>query len=265
MRVLVKLGGTLLDDAGLRAGLAAQLADLSREHRILVVHGGGKQVTKYLEERGVASRFVGGLRVSDEAVVDAVTKVIAGGVNKQLVAALIAAGRPAVGLSGVDGLLTLAAPLDPALGFVGRPVRTDVGLLDLLADAGYLPVLACLAADERGAIYNVNADQMAVSAAIGWRAQKLLFFTDVPGVKDGSGEMVRHLTVDESVALIRSRVAQGGMQAKLEAAAQALEAGIDEIAIASGREPAICARLLAGEAAGTRLVLGSLAGKGSRL
>lgn len=264
MKVLVKLGGTLLDDAGVRAGLAAQLADLTNEHRFVLVHGGGKQVTKYLQERGVQSRFVGGLRVSDEAVVDAVTKVIAGGVNKQLVAALVAAGQPAVGLSGVDGLLTLAAPLDPALGFVGRPVCTDPRLLDLLSDAGYLPVLACLAADKRGAIYNVNADQMAVSAASGWRADKLLFLTDVPGVKDASGRTVPHLTVDESAALIRSGIAQGGMQAKLEAAAQGLEAGIAEIAIASGREPSIFARLLAGEAAGTRLALGSLAGKGGR-
>lgn len=265
MRILVKLGGTLLDETAVRAGLAAQLADLAREHRLVVVHGGGKQVTKYLEQRGVQSRFVGGLRVSDEAVVDAVTKVIAGGVNKQLIAALIAAGQPAVGLSGADGLLTLAAPLDPALGFVGRPVRTDPRLLDLLSDAGYLPVLACLAADEQGAIYNVNADQLAVSAATGWRAEKLVFLTDVPGVKDASGRIVSHLTVDESAALIRSGVAQGGMQAKLEAAAQGLEAGIAEIAIASGREPAVLARLLAGEAAGTRLALGALAGKGGRL
>jgi acetylglutamate kinase len=262
VRVLVKIGGTLLDDAQLRGGIAAQLAALASVHRLVVVHGGGKQVTQFLQERGVQSRFVSGLRVSDEAVIDAVTKVIAGGVNKQLVAALISAGRPAVGISGVDGLLTTAAPLDPALGFVGRPVRTDARLLDVLAGAGYLPVLACIAADEGGLIYNVNADQMAVSVAIGWRAETLLFLTDVPGVKNESGEIARHLTVEDSAALIKTGVAHGGMQAKLEAAARALEAGIAEVVIAPGRDHAICSRLLAGEPAGTRLSLGTVSGKG---
>jgi acetylglutamate kinase len=262
VRVLVKVGGTLLDDVELRCGIAAQLAALAREHRLVVVHGGGKQVTQFLEARGIQSQFVSGLRVSDEAVIDAVTKVIAGGVNKQLVAALISAGQPAVGLSGVDGLLTTATPLDPELGFVGRPIRTDARLLDMLATAGYLPVLACIAADERGTIYNVNADQMAVSAAIAWQAERLLFLTDVPGVKDESGEVARHLTSDDSAALIRLGVARGGMQAKLEAAARALEAGIEEVAIAPGRDPAICSRLLAGEPAGTRLSLGIVSGKG---
>lgn len=265
MRILVKIGGTLLEDSALRTAITAELAEIAGAHRMVIVHGGGKQVTQFLERQGVQSRFVSGLRVSDGAVVDAVMQVIAGKVNKQLVAALVAAGRSAVGLSGVDGLLTRATPLDPALGFVGRPIATDGHLLDLLSGAGYLPVLACVAADEHGAIYNVNADQMAVSAAIGWRAEKLLFLTDVPGVRNESGEIVRHLTVDESVALVRSGVAHGGMQAKLEAAACALEAGVEEVAIASGREPGICSRLLAGEAAGTRLSLGALSGQGSRL
>lgn len=255
MKVLIKIGGTLLEDAGQRAGLAVQIADLARVHRLAVVHGGGKQVTQFLERQGIQSKFVSGLRVSDAAVVDAVASVIAGKVNKQLVAALIAAGARAVGLSGVDGLLTEAVPLDPALGFVGRPVRTDGRLLDLLADAGYVPVVACVAAGEQGVIYNVNADQMAVSAAIAWRVEKLLFLTDVPGVKNESGEIAPHLTVAQAASLIRSGVAHGGMQAKLEAAAQALEAGIEEVIIAPGRAPGICSRLLAGEPAGTRIEL----------
>lgn len=257
MRILVKIGGTLLEDAGLRADIASELAGLAREHQLAIVHGGGKQVTQFLERHGIQSRFVSGLRVSDDAVVDAVTSVIAGKVNKQLVAALIAAGGSAIGLSGVDGLLTKARALDPALGFVGQPVQTDGRLLNLLSGAGYVPVIACVAAGERGVIYNVNADRMAVSVALAWLAEKLLFLTDVPGVKNGSGEIVRYLTADESAALIRSGVAHGGMHAKLEAAAKALEAGIREIAIAPGREPGICTRLLAGQAAGTRISLGS--------
>ena len=170
MRVLVKLGGTLLEHAESRAALATQLTAVAREHSLVVVHGGGKQVTKYLEERGVRSSFLNGLRVSDEAVIDAVTKVIAGTVNHQLVSSLIAAGLHAVGLSGSDGPLTIAEQFDPALGYVGRPIRTDGRLLELLVEAGYVPTVACVAADEQGRMLNVNADQMAVSCATGWRA-----------------------------------------------------------------------------------------------
>jgi acetylglutamate kinase len=253
VKVVIKLGGTLLDDTAKRDDLAGQLARLSNQAEVVVVHGGGKQVTRFLEERGVTSRFVGGLRVSDETVIDAVTKVIAGSINKQLVAALCAAGRSAVGLSGVDGLLTNAQAVSPELHFVGKPQRTDGKLFHLLIGAGYLPVVACIAADTQGHIYNVNADQMAVSCAIGWGADKLLFLTDVTGVKNASGAVVRELTPDDIERLIESGVAHGGMQAKLESAVWALESGLAEVVIALGREADICGRLLAGEQLGTRL------------
>jgi acetylglutamate kinase len=255
VKVLVKLGGTLLDEVASRASLARQLAEVSREYELVVVHGGGKQVTRYLEERGVQSRFVGGLRVSDNAVIEAVTHVIAGGVNKQLVAAIVAAGESAVGLSGVDGPLTLAGQLSPELGYVGKPLWTDGRLLDLLVNAGHLPVIACIAGDKQGNIYNVNADQMAVSCAAGFGAEKLLFLTDVPGVKNGDGQVVTSLNRTAISGLIASGVAHGGMQAKLEAAVNGLENGVSEVTIALGREDNVCARLLAGEALGTRLVL----------
>jgi acetylglutamate kinase len=255
LRLLVKLGGTLLDDAECRVAVARELIEASRESELAVVHGGGKQVTRFLEERGIETRFCGGLRVSDERVIDAVTKVIAGGVNKQLVSAIIGAGRAAVGLSGVDGPLTTAVQLDPELGFVGRPVKSDGRLLELLTSAGYLPVVACIAGDEKGNIFNVNADQMAVSCAVGWHADKLFFLTDVPGVKDRSGEVIPHLTSGAARDLVGSGVAHGGMQAKLEAAISALSSGVPEVAIAQGREVNICAQLLKGEAIGTRLTL----------
>ncbi len=175
MKILIKLGGTLLDDTASRESLSRQLAEVSRENELVVVHGGGKQVTRFLEERGVQSRFVGGLRVSDETVVDAVTQVIAGAVNKKLVSSIIAAGEMAVGLSGIDGCLSVASALDPALGFVGKPAHTDGRLLDLLVNGGYLPVVACVAGDRQGNIYNVNADSMAVSCAAGWCCQQALF------------------------------------------------------------------------------------------
>jgi acetylglutamate kinase len=257
VKLLIKVGGTLLDDAGRRANLARQLAQIS--HDLVIVHGGGKQVTGFLAERGISSRFAGGLRVSDEAVIDAVTKVIGGSVNKGLVSALIAAGRAAVGLSGVDGGLTAAEPISSELGFVGRPARTDERLLDLLIRAGYLPVLACLAGDANGNIYNVNADQMAVSCALGWQADKLLFLTDVAGVRDASGTVLPRLGEKEIEELIRSGTAHGGMQAKLEAARLALQNGLAEVVIASGHEPGICTRFLAGQAVGSRLALEAVA------
>lgn len=254
MKLVIKVGGTLLDDLAGRALIAAQLIEVAREHELVVVHGGGKQVTRFLEARGISSEFVGGLRVSGEAVIEAVTSVIAGSVNKALVSAIVAAGEAAVGISGIDGKLTTAVQLKPELGFVGKPIQSDGRLLDLLVNAGYLPVVACIAGDSSGQIYNVNADQMAVSCALGWGAGQLIFLTDVPGVKDASGQVIGSLNADSIRELIASGVVSGGMQAKLEAANFAVEAGVGEVVIAEGREAKICRRVLNGERVGTRVL-----------
>ena len=255
MKAVIKIGGTLLDDPQTRHNLSAQLAAVARTVVLTVVHGGGKQVTGYLEAQGIQSRFVDGLRVSSPDVIDAVSSVIAGRVNTQLVSSLIGAGARPVGLSGVDGQLTRAEQLRPELGFVGRPVATDPALLDLLTGAQYLPVVACVAADSAGTVFNVNADQMAVSCASGWRADRLVFLTDVEGVRGPNGTIAAQLTRPEALHLIASGVAHGGMQAKLEAAITGIENGIGEVVIALGRETDICKRLLAGELLGTRIVL----------
>jgi acetylglutamate kinase len=146
--------------------------------------------------------------------------------------------------------------MQPELGNVGRPVRTEARLLDLLLSAGYLPAIACIATDRHGNVYNVNADQMAVSCAAAWGAERLLFLTDVPGVRGGDGRILPELTTTESRALVASGIAHGGMQAKLEAAECALRQGVSEVYIAPGREANICARLLAGELVGTRISKG---------
>lgn len=255
MKVLIKLGGTLLDDAAKRASMAQQLAWAATQCTLAVVHGGGKQVTKYLEERGVKSEFINGLRVSDEAVIDAVTRVIAGGVNKQLVAAAIAAGCNAVGISGVDGAMIGASRLSEQMKFTGKPAAADGKLLDVLTGAGYLPVVACIAGDRAGNIYNVNADQLAVSCAVGWKADKLFFLTDVAGVKSGAGETIPHLNPSDVQSLIASGVAHGGMQAKLESSVWALESGLKEVVVAPGQADNICRDLLNGEARGTSITL----------
>jgi acetylglutamate kinase len=255
VKVLVKIGGTLLDAPDVRARLAAELAAAVRTGiQTVVVHGGGKQMTRYLAEQGVETRFVNGLRVTTPEVLDAVLKIFAGSVNQELVAALIAAGIPAVGLTGMDALLTEAATLREELGAVGKPVRSDARLLDLLMQNSYLPVVACVAGDRLGRFYNVNADQMAVSLALAMRAQKLLFLTDVDGVRGQEDVIYSILNLDQCRELIDHEIATGGMRAKLEAATEAIRAGLPEAVIAPGAFPGILPKLLAGEQIGTRLL-----------
>jgi acetylglutamate kinase len=257
VKVLVKLGGTLLDAPESRARLAAELAAAAKSGlSLVVVHGGGKQMTRFLAEKGVESRFVNGLRVTTPETIDAVLKVFAGSVNHELVAALIAAGAAAVGLTGIDACLVEAGPLDPALGAVGKPVHANPALLELLTAHQYLPVVACVAGDRCGRIYNVNADQMAVACAAAFGAELLVFLTDVAGVLGPAHELLPRLTSAECCALIKQGIATGGMQAKLNAATNALEKGVGQVVIAPGAEAGIFARLLAGEAAGTALVGG---------
>jgi acetylglutamate kinase len=255
VKVLIKLGGTLLDQEDTRNRLAREIVAASRAGAtIVVVHGGGKQMTRFLAERGVESRFRGGLRVTTPEVLDAVLKVLAGTVNQQLVGALVAAGANAVGLSGMDALLTEAEPMHPELGHVGRVVRANGSLLDLLSTSGYLPVVACLAGDQKGNFYNVNADQMAAACASSFQASKLLFLTDVEGVRDRETAIRPTLTLNECRRLIDEQIATGGMQAKLEAAMAALSNGVDEVTIAPGARVGIVGDLIANKPAGTRLV-----------
>jgi len=256
VNLLIKLGGTLLEEDGSRLRLAREItiAASDRTRHVVVVHGGGKQMTRYLAERGVESRFVNGLRVTTPEVIDAVVKVFAGSVNASLVTAFRAAGALPVGLSGLDAGLVDAEILNPDLGYVGKPIKSDARLLDTLIAAGFLPVVACVAGDSEGNIYNVNADQMAVACAASFAAAKLIFLTDVEGVRDAQDQTRAVLTSDEAQALIRDGVATGGMQAKLESALDALSKGVGEVLIAGGARPGVVAALLAGEHVGTRLV-----------
>jgi acetylglutamate kinase len=255
VKTLIKLGGTLLDTPESRCRLAEEIARAFRDGlEAVIVHGGGKQMTRYLADRGVESHFVNGLRVTTPEVLDAVLKVLAGSVNQELVAAFIACGAPAVGLSGMDALLTEARPISDELGLVGKPVRSDSRLLHTLIEFKYLPVVACVAGDRQGHFFNVNADQMAVSVAVALQVDKLLFLTDVDGVRSQDNQVCPTLSSDECRLLIENGVAAGGMRAKLESAVEALEAGIPEVVIAPGGAPDIVAKLLAGATIGTRLV-----------
>jgi acetylglutamate kinase len=257
VKLLVKLGGTLLDADSTRESLARQIAAVSRTFppaaQIVVVHGGGRQMTRYLAERGIESRFVNGLRVTTPAVLDAVIQVVAGSVNRQLVAALNQAGACAVGISGVDARLVEAEQMDPSLGSVGRVTRANPALLDTLLAGGFLPVVACVAGDREGRFYNVNADQMAVACAVALGADQLIFLTDVAGVLDAGKSLLARLTMAQSEALMAAGVATGGMLAKLNAAACALRQGVPQVRICAGAADGVLEQILAGEDVGTRL------------
>jgi len=256
VRIIIKLGGTLLETSESRNRLAREIAAASEKpgREIVVVHGGGKQMTRFLAERGVESRFINGLRVTTPEIIDAVLKVFAGSVNAELVCSFRAAGARPVGLSGLDAGLVDAVPLNPELGQVGKPVHSNARLLELLTHESYLPVVACVAGDKSGLVYNVNGDQMAVACAISFRTAKLLFLTDVEGVRDQSGRVYPQLTVAECSELIRTGVATGGMQAKLESATEALSGGIAEVLIAPGAVEGVVESSLSSGPAGTRVI-----------
>ncbi len=255
MKLLVKLGGTLLESEQSRVSLARQLHHLCAEgHRVVVVHGGGKRLSRYLAGLDHKSEFRQGLRVTPPEIMDAVLRILAGSVNRQLVAELQGVGARAVGLTGIDAGTVHASQLAPELGLVGKVERVDPALLDMLTEGGFLPAVACVAGGEAGAIYNVNADQMASACARGLGVGRLLFLTDVGGVLDGNGERISKLAAADAEALIELGVAQGGMEAKLRAAIDALRGGIGQVSIVNGHEPEILAKAVRGEEVGSALL-----------
>jgi acetylglutamate kinase len=255
VKLLIKVGGTLIDSSEGRYLLSLQIASQARKgHRTVVVHGGGKQLSRYLEQGGFKSEFRGGFRVTPPEILDAVVRVLAGGVNHDLVADLQRAGANAVGLSGIDSGLVHAVQLSAELGAVGRVDRVDTTLLDLLTSHGYIPTVACIAGGRFGEAFNVNADQMAVACAAHYLADRLIFLTDVEGVLDENRVRVPRLTSGEATKLIETGVAKGGMEAKLRAAMAAVAQGIPEVRIVAGSQPRVLDRVLAGEDIGTALV-----------
>jgi len=257
VKALIKIGGSLLDDPAARHEIARQIAQvIDLDWQVTVVHGGGKQMTRFLEERGIASNFVRGLRVTTEETIDAVLKVLAGTVNTQLVSALGQAGVKAVGLTGIDSGLARAEQLDPGLGYVGRVVSSDSEILRTLTGAGYVPVVACVAGGANGEIFNVNADSMAAAVASGWYVDRLVFLTDVGGVLGTDKSPIPELTINGCNGLIAAGVATGGMQAKLNAATDAVERGVREVRIVKGSDAGILTRVFGNEETGTRIVAG---------
>lgn len=234
MKYVIKLGGAGLENPTLLQGCVRAIADLVQGgNQVAVVHGGGIQLTKTLAQLGKKSEFIDGLRVTDAETRDTALMVLAGRVNKSLVAALGAVGQPAVGLSGGDGLMFRARKkrTEPDLGFVGEIAASDPRWIEAVWQLHGVPVISSMALGFDGEYYNINADEMAAACATTCRADALVFLTDVPGVRGANGDVMRWLSIDQIAEMAKSAVISGGMLPKLSACREALLHGVKRVRI----------------------------------
>lgn len=233
---VIKLGGSLLEDQERRAGVLRAVADYwNSGAQVVLVHGGGKHIDAQLARLGIARRVHAGLRVTDDATLEVVVSVLGGTVNKSLVAELTAIGVRAAGFSGSDAGTVVAEPHPPIdgveLGHVGRVVSSSRTLIRALLGAGLLPVISSIGQGPAGTLLNVNADSAAAAIASSLAAKSLLFVTDVPGLKGADGVVVEELTPLEAETLLATEIVSGGMRPKLQAALNAISAGVSRVAI----------------------------------
>lgn len=246
---VVKFGGEIADDRDRLVSFCEELALCAQVGiHVVVVHGGGKQATELSARLGLDSSIVNGRRVTDEPTLDVVKMVFAGKLNTEILGALRRAGVRAVGLSGVDGNLLRAKRRPPQtvvdsatgesrtvdFGYVGDILEADPRVITTLVSDGFVPVIASLAADDDGTVYNVNADTVASAIAVSLGAEKWIVATNVPGVLDRDRQLVSHLTPDEARAAIWDGTVTGGMIPKLEAALAAIDAGVGSVHLIDG-------------------------------
>ncbi len=248
--IVVKYGGNAMNDAV--AENFAQDIVLMKQTGIdpVVVHGGGPQIGAMLKKLNIASTFIDGLRVTDEAAIDVVEMVLTGTINKQIVSGINKAGGKAVGISGKDGNLVIArklerTKLDPAtlerkpvdLGFVGEPEKVNPEVLKTFMASDLIPVIAPIGVGRGGETYNINADTVAGAVASAVHAARLILLTDVEGVLDRDGRLIQKLSLAEARELIDNGTIHGGMIPKIETAIEAVEGGVDAAIILDGRIP----------------------------
>ncbi|HEX7464975.1 MAG TPA: acetylglutamate kinase, partial [Actinomycetota bacterium] len=265
--IVIKVGGAAMQRAPLSRSFAEDLALLQHVGiHPLIVHGGGPQVTEVSTRLGIQTTFVDGLRVTDSQTLDVAKMVLAGKLNTEIVGMLLAGGVPAVGLSGVDGGLVVARRRPgPDLGFVGEVVRVNVEVVRTLMGQGFVAVVASIAMDETGQVYNVNADVVAAELAIGLGAEKLVYMNDVPGVIGPDGDLLSELGVQEALDLLAHETAvDGGMIPKLESAVRAVTAGVPRAHLLDGRvEHALVLELFTPEGIGTMITADAAAEGGT--
>jgi acetylglutamate kinase len=237
--IVIKYGGSAMREETLRGSFALDLVLLKYIGlRPVVVHGGGPQIGRTLERLGKTSRFVGGLRVTDDETMDVVEMVLGGKVNREIVALVQQAGGRAVGLTGSDGdmIRVVRRQVDGQdVGRVGRVVAVQPAAIGAVADAGFVPVIAPLGVDAEGVTHNVNADEAAGAIARALGAEKLILLTDVEGVKDARGQLCHTLSIAEVRKMIAEGTIRDGMIPKVECCIAALENGVGRTHIVDGR------------------------------
>jgi acetylglutamate kinase len=267
--IVIKYGGHAMGEEELAKQFARDIVLLEQTAiNPVVVNGGGPQIATMLKRLGIESEFAAGLRITDAKTVEIVEMVLAGSINKQIVGYINAAGGKAIGLCGKDGNMVTArkvtrSVVDPDsniekivdLGFVGEPDKVDTMVLTQILGRDLIPVLAPVATSAEGGTWNVNADTFAGAIAGALKAKRLLLLTDVPGVLDKSGALIKELSVDDARRLIADGTISGGMIPKVETCMYALEAGVEGVVILDGKVPhAVLLELLTDHGAGTLMM-----------
>jgi len=240
--VVIKYGGNALAGASESDALGSFAKDVALLHAVgikpVVVHGGGPQISALMERLGKTPSFHNGLRVTDAETMEIVSMVLLGTVNPQLVSAINQHGAPAVGVSGQDANMFMVTSRDSALGFVGDITKVDATIVKQMLDDSQIPVVATLGTDNTGQAYNINADTAAGALAEALGAQKLVYLTDIAGVradKDDQGSLLRQATTSQLRSLLGSGAIDGGMIPKIESCVAAIERGVFQAHILDGR------------------------------
>ncbi len=258
--IVIKYGGSVMENEKLSREVFRDIVLLKFVGmRPIVVHGGGKEITHLMKKLGIPSKFVSGHRITDKETLDIVEMILAGKVNKRVVAGINAQGGLAIGLSGKDANLIKAEKLvlneSLDLGYVGEIKSINVKLLVSLIEEGYIPVISSIGIDEKGQGYNINADIVAGKVAQMLKAEKLIYLTDTEGVLDREKGVISHLSIDEAKMLIERGDIVGGMLPKVTSAFEALQEGVKKVHIINGNSPhSILLEIFTEEGVGTEIV-----------
>jgi acetylglutamate kinase len=235
--VVIKYGGSLLDDHAGRSNFLKDVAALARREKVILVHGGGKEISKAVEEAGLPVRFVDGRRFTDKETMAVVVRVL-GNINRHIVSFLKTAGVHAEGYSGIYNRLMIAEPVSD-LGRVGVPRQVDITVLHEILKSVELPVFYSVAVDQENGLLNINADDFALALAVACRAARLVFMTDSGAILDRDKKPIESVTEDDVNALISDEIITGGMTVKARACVEALQKGVGEVDICKDIEALI--------------------------
>ena len=259
--VVIKYGGNAMINETLKQQVMEDIALLWLIGvKVVLVHGGGPEISQTMQKFGKEAKFVNGLRVTDKETVDIVQMVLAGKINKTLVNLIQMKGGHAMGLSGIDGGIIEATMKDEALGYVGEITKIRPQPIEALLEKNYIPVISTVASDHQGNTYNINGDTAAARIAGALHAERLIMMTDIAGIlmnKDDPTTLIPHITVDEARKLYDTGVISGGMIPKVDCCIDAIEHGVENVVIMDGRIPhSILMELLTDEGAGTMVMKG---------